>query len=218
MEVLQNPVMWRALEWSLMVAGGIVLAIIGYRLFLFGLFGTTKDGRGLSALKRVMLGGGPGLFFLGFGAMVLITAVGKGGGWSHAVKDAPSVPPSASQLHQPEPQAMDVVGEDSATGTQSRGIPPASAAGEVSGKQAAVTDGGNTALVGGNVAVLMKDFTPAALAPRERKVLKAVSEEFIRKHAVTEFEKKFQNRNRKSPPLMAKSALPPPTHPRRRPK
>jgi hypothetical protein len=216
MEVLQNPVVWRAMEHSLMMVGAVVLAIIGYRLFIFGIFGTTKEGNNLSALERVMLGTGPGLFFLGFAAVVLIAVAAKGGGSIHAVKDAPSDPSSTSHVYQPAPQQMGTVGEDSGPVMQWESPPPAGAAREVLGKQAVVNDSRNAALVEGNFAALMQDFTPVLLAPREGYVVKALGEEAIRRHAVTEFELKFQDWRRKNPHPMLQGDLLPPRSPRAR--
>jgi hypothetical protein len=138
MEVLQNPVVWRVIERLLMVAGGIVLGIIGYRLFIFG---SAEP----NMFKRVMFGTGPGLVCMGCGAAILITALLKGGGSSHSVKDDPGGPTYDVQIPQPQPQEMEVAGEDSDSGTQSRGLPPAAAAGEVLWKKAAVSDGENGA-------------------------------------------------------------------------
>jgi hypothetical protein len=190
MEVLQNPVMWRAIERLLMVAGGIVLGILGYRLFIFGM---TKGRNDFSAFKLAMVGTGPGLFFMGFGATVLITALLKGGVSSHSIKDDPGGPTYEAQIHQQKPKEMDAAGEDSDSMTQAKGTTPASAASEVLWKKEAVNDMENNAVVGGNFAMRIQDFTPVLLAPEGGYVVKDLGEELIRRHAVTEFEKKFHN-------------------------
>ena len=209
MEVLQNPVVWRVIERVLMVVGGIVLGIIGYRRFIFG---SAEP----NMFKRVMFGTGPGLVCMGCGAAILITGLLKGGGSSQPIKEDPSGPTYEVQIPQPEPQEMATVGEDSDTGTQSRGLPPA-VAGEVLWKKAAVSDGENGALVAGNFAVQIPDFTPLLLAPEDRYVLADLGEEFIHSHAITEFEKKVHNWSGKEPHPVSKSDLLPPRSPRARP-
>jgi len=190
MEVLQNPVMWRALERLLMVAGGIVLGIIGYRLFIFGM---TKGRNDLSAVKLAMFSTGPGLFFMGFGATVLITAWLKGGVTSQSIKAEPGGPPYEAQIHHQEPKEREAAGEDSDSMTQAQGTTPASAASTVVWQKEAGNAMENHAFVGGDFAVRLHDFTPVLLAPEGGDVVKDLGEELIRRHAVTEFEKKFHN-------------------------
>ncbi len=79
-DAIQNPIFLRGMERLLVVGGAIVLSYLGYRLFVFGV----REGESrLSAespfYKIVLSGTGPGLFFMAFGALVLISALYTGG-------------------------------------------------------------------------------------------------------------------------------------------
>ena len=80
MELFSDPVANRALERILLVIGTFLFAYLGYRLFVFGV--ETIRGH-LSAelseaFKIVFSGTGPGLFFMAFGAIVLVAALCTG--------------------------------------------------------------------------------------------------------------------------------------------
>lgn len=75
-----DAVTFRGLERLIIVFGAIVFAYLGYRLFLVGI---DKGPGMLEAQTRfykfVFSGVGPGLFFMAFGAIVLVTALFTGG-------------------------------------------------------------------------------------------------------------------------------------------
>ncbi len=75
-ELLKDPVFFRGIERWLIALGGIMLCVLGYKLFIHGL----KKGRGKlitesKLLKVTLSGSGPGLFFMAFGSIILITAI-----------------------------------------------------------------------------------------------------------------------------------------------
>jgi hypothetical protein len=81
MNILNDPVAMRGLERLVIAFGAITFAILGYRLFIFGV---TKGHGKLVAdsklFKVVFSGTGPGLFFMAFGAVVLVSALFTGSG------------------------------------------------------------------------------------------------------------------------------------------
>jgi hypothetical protein len=75
-----DPIVFRGIERLLIVAGGIVFGYLGYRLFEKGL--TAGEGNlkfESKALKIIFSGTGPGLFFMAFGAVILVVALWIGG-------------------------------------------------------------------------------------------------------------------------------------------
>lgn len=75
-----DPILLRGLERIFITVGAVIFAYLGYRLFLKG-----KDsGPGTlevksDLLKVVVSGQGPGLFFMAFGAVVLMFSILSGG-------------------------------------------------------------------------------------------------------------------------------------------
>ena len=67
-----EPVVFRMIERSLIVAGGILSIYLGYRLFTLGI--DKSQGRA-SAFGIELRNFGPGLFFAGLGAFVLVTTM-----------------------------------------------------------------------------------------------------------------------------------------------
>jgi hypothetical protein len=75
-----DAVTFRGLERLVIVVGAIVFAYLGYRLFLAGIDkGPGKLEAQTRFYKFVFSGVGPGLFFMAFGAIVLVTALFTGG-------------------------------------------------------------------------------------------------------------------------------------------
>ena len=73
------PLIGQVIERCVIAIGGIIIVYLGYRLYLFG----AKTGRGeLSAKLKfadfLLKGSGPGLFFMAFGSIILITALFTG--------------------------------------------------------------------------------------------------------------------------------------------
>ena len=78
-----DAVTFRGLERLIIVIGAIVFAYLGYRLFLAGIDkGPGKLEAQTRFYKFVFSGVGPGLFFMAFGAVVLVTALFTGGATS----------------------------------------------------------------------------------------------------------------------------------------
>ena len=80
MELFPDPVATHALERILMVIGAIVFAYLGHRLFVIGVE-TVRGHRSADrseAFRIVFSGRGPQLFFMAFGAMVLVAAIFSG--------------------------------------------------------------------------------------------------------------------------------------------
>jgi hypothetical protein len=75
-ELLKNPMFSRGVERIIINLGAILMTYLGYKLFIFGI---EKGYAELTAetkfYKIVFSGTGPGLFFMAFGAIVLITAL-----------------------------------------------------------------------------------------------------------------------------------------------
>lgn len=75
-----NPINFRGVERIIIALGGIFFGYLGYRLFLKGL--TAGDGNlqlESETMKLIFTGTGPGLFFMVFGALVLVVCIIKGG-------------------------------------------------------------------------------------------------------------------------------------------
>jgi hypothetical protein len=78
-----DAVTLRGPERIIIVIGAIVFAYLGYRLFLAGIDkGLGKLEAETRFYKCVFSGVGPGLFFMAFGAIVLVTALFTGGATS----------------------------------------------------------------------------------------------------------------------------------------
>lgn len=70
---------YRAIERILVVIGGMLFAYLGYRLFIFGVSEGFAKLEGTSSLFKLSFSGtGPGLFFMAFGAIILIYALHTG--------------------------------------------------------------------------------------------------------------------------------------------
>jgi hypothetical protein len=106
-----DPTVFRGIERILIVIGAIIFGYLGYRLFVKGL--TTGEGnlRFESKLMKVIFSGtGPGLFFMAFGAVVLVTAVMKGGASLKETTTSPVtsvVQPSSTDTQPIQPRASD---------------------------------------------------------------------------------------------------------------
>ena len=76
----QDPIVLRGIERIFVVVGGIIFGYFGYRLFIFGVDkGDAKISAKSYFYKIVFSGTGPGLFFMAFGAIILVTALFTGG-------------------------------------------------------------------------------------------------------------------------------------------
>jgi|CXWL01.1.fsa_nt_gi hypothetical protein len=75
-----DPIVFRGIERLLIIVGAIFFGYLGYRLFVKGL--TIGEGNlkfESKAMKIIFSGTGPGLFFMAFGAVVLVVAIAIGG-------------------------------------------------------------------------------------------------------------------------------------------
>jgi hypothetical protein len=80
MELIMDPIVWRGLERLIVVTGAITFAYLGYRLFLAGIDkGPSKIEAETRFYKFAFSGVGPGLSFMAFGAIILVTALFTGG-------------------------------------------------------------------------------------------------------------------------------------------
>lgn len=71
---------YRGVERLIICLGGIFFGYLGYKLFLAGLTaGDSKLNVESKTMKIILSGTGPGLFFMAFGAIILLTAILKGG-------------------------------------------------------------------------------------------------------------------------------------------
>ena len=76
LDIDANLVLFRGFERLLIVLGGFFFAYLGYRLFLYGVDeGNGKLETESPFFKLTFSGSGPGLFFMAFGALVLINAI-----------------------------------------------------------------------------------------------------------------------------------------------
>lgn len=76
MDVYTQLFAYRGIERLLIVLGGFLFAYLGYRLFLFGVDkGTGKLTSKSAFFKVTFSGSGPGLFFMAFGALILINSM-----------------------------------------------------------------------------------------------------------------------------------------------
>jgi len=75
-ELLKNPMFLRGIERVIINLGAILMTYLGYKLFIFGIEkGYAKLTAETKFYKIVFSGTGPGLFFMAFGAIVLIAAL-----------------------------------------------------------------------------------------------------------------------------------------------
>ena len=75
-----DAVTFRGLERLIIVFGAIIFAYLGYRLFLAGIDkGPGKLEAETRFYKFAFSGVGPGVFFMAFGGIVLVTALFTGG-------------------------------------------------------------------------------------------------------------------------------------------
>ena len=75
-EVYTQVFMFRGIERLMIVVGGLIFGYLGYRLFLYGIDqGNGKLETESKFFKLTFSGSGPGLFFMAFGALILINGV-----------------------------------------------------------------------------------------------------------------------------------------------
>ena len=81
---------YRGIDRWTVVVGGLIYAYLGYRLFLYGVDqGNGKLEAENQFFKFTFSGSGPGLFFMAFGGMILISSVYSTTNWSQT-KSAPA--------------------------------------------------------------------------------------------------------------------------------
>jgi len=74
-----DPIFFRGIERLLIVLGAVFFGYLGYRLFLKGISSGEGNLNVQSSFGKIVLSGtGPGLFFMAFGAIVLVAMVVKG--------------------------------------------------------------------------------------------------------------------------------------------
>jgi len=83
-----DPIVWRGIERLVISVGSIIIAYLGYRLYLHGV----KSGKNTvevesPLLKFALSGTGPGLFFMAFGACVLSISLYTGGAKSNTKEE-----------------------------------------------------------------------------------------------------------------------------------
>jgi hypothetical protein len=107
MHVLLQAVPWRGTERLMIVACAALSMYLGYRLFIFDVKdGVSKLNAQVQWVKIAFSGVGPGLFFMAFGAIVLIVALMTGGasdqhGGSHSGLGAPEIIPDTEPTNLP---------------------------------------------------------------------------------------------------------------------
>ena len=75
-ELLSDVFFFRGVERWMIVLGGLAFAYLGYKLFLYGVDeGNGKLETESQFFKLTFSGSGPGLFFMAFGAIVLVNAI-----------------------------------------------------------------------------------------------------------------------------------------------
>ncbi len=75
-ELLTDWVFFRGIERWLIVTGALVFAYLGYKLFLYGVDqGQGKLETENPFFKITFSGSGPGLFFMAFGALILLNSI-----------------------------------------------------------------------------------------------------------------------------------------------
>lgn len=95
-ELLADVAIYRGIERWLIVLGGLVFAYLGYKLFLYGVDqGNGKLEAENQFFKFTFSGSGPGLFFMAFGALVLMTNVFSAVEYEKTARPADSSPVSA---------------------------------------------------------------------------------------------------------------------------
>ena len=72
-ELLADIAIYRGIERWMIILGGLVFAYLGYKLFLYGVDqGNGKLEAENQLFKITFSGSGPGLFFMAFGALILV--------------------------------------------------------------------------------------------------------------------------------------------------
>ncbi|TGM10265.1 hypothetical protein EHQ81_19345 [Leptospira selangorensis] len=75
-----DPIVFRGIERLIIAFGGIFFGYLGYRLFIHGITTKKSDLKFESAGMNIVFSGtGPGLFFMIFGGIILITSLYSGG-------------------------------------------------------------------------------------------------------------------------------------------
>lgn len=88
-----DPIIFRGIERLLIIIGGIFFGYLGYRLFVKGLTAGEGTLKYESRFMKVLFSGtGPGLFFMAFGAIVLMVAIAKGGATATTIKETTTSP------------------------------------------------------------------------------------------------------------------------------
>ena len=75
-ELLTNPIFFHGIKGWLVVIGAILFSYFGFQLYWHGFVRESARFEAVSQLRRLVLNGqGPGLFFMAFGALVLIISL-----------------------------------------------------------------------------------------------------------------------------------------------
>lgn len=108
LDIYANVFAYRGIERLLIVFGGMVFAYLGYRLFVYGVDkGNGKLETESAFFKLTFSGSGPGLFFMAFGALILIYSM-----FSTVVLDREalaSAQPASSQLRSSEQRSSEQI-------------------------------------------------------------------------------------------------------------
>lgn len=76
LELYSDVFLYRGMERLLVVVGGLFFGYLGYKLFIFGVNeGNGKLETESQLFKLTFSGSGPGLFFMAFGALVLVFSI-----------------------------------------------------------------------------------------------------------------------------------------------
>ena len=88
---------YRGIERWMIILGGLIFAYLGYKLFLYGVDqGHGKLETENQFFKLTFSGSGPGLFFMAFGALILVSSVYSSGTTTHKTLLGSPAPDSAS--------------------------------------------------------------------------------------------------------------------------
>lgn len=75
-----DPIIWRGVERVVIAVGAIAFGYLGYKLYINGITrGTSEVEVKYSFVRFAVSGTGPGLVFMTFGAVVLVTGLSTGG-------------------------------------------------------------------------------------------------------------------------------------------
>ncbi len=94
-EVLENAVLFRGIERSLVVIGGIACIVVGAILYKWGVAGDASLKLEQDKLKFQLLNASPGLFFGLFGVAVLLYSLANPFSYKPPAPTGGSSPPSA---------------------------------------------------------------------------------------------------------------------------